>query len=358
MPSIIDCIISIIPSATLEEWAKGLDYLYLYPIYSSIVAGIIFWFIFSFLPEKRRKKSFGVGVLNDLLTLNNQVFGVFDFLLRHRDHSPSFFQDKIHACSLTEEDFCLALQNKVISQAYLYDPLIANQMLIVGVELFKKASEIDAVINRLYSFNYFLSSEEVTLLRNMHEKIHRYLPYIESNYNKRDGHFPIDPSISFMTKSLLELQDDFREFRKLIFKNKLPERNFLIQKISRLFNLGRYKACIEECKLAIKKFPSDSSLYSSFMIRCYYFLNKKKVAYQLLKQFLQMNTDLISHRSNLYPLLSDQTIENLILEKTSLEAVNKMKQVVQSEDSDFKQFLSNNLKLKTYFSEKTASHLK
>lgn len=263
-----------IHSAPLEEWAKSLGYLYLYPIYSSIVAGFIFWFIFSFLPEKSRKRSFSIGIFNDLLALNNQVFSYFDFLLRHRDRSPSFFQDKIHACSLTEDDLCLALHNKVISTAYLNDPLIANQMLVVGDELIKKVAEMDLVIDRLYSFNYFLSSEEVTLLRNMHEKIHRYMPYIEGNLNRVDL-FPINPSISFMAKSLLELQDDFKEFRKIIFKNKLAERNFLMQKILRLFHLGSYKACIMECKHAIKKFPSDSNWYSLFMVRSYLFLNKK-----------------------------------------------------------------------------------
>lgn len=350
MQSIIDSITFTTPSVALEEWAKSLSYLYLYPIYSSIVAGFIFWFVFSFLPERRRKKSFGIGVLNDLLTLNNQVFSFFDFLLRHRDHSPSFFQDKIHACSLSEEEFCLALQNKVISETYLNDPRIASQMLVVGNELIKKVAEIDVVIDRLYSFNYFLNSEEVSLLRNMHEKIHRYIPYIESNLSRVDL-FPINPSISFMAKSLMELQDDFRELRKIVFKNKLAERNFMIHKVLRLFHLGNYKACIVECKHAMQKFPLDSSLFRLFTIRCYIFLNKKNIAYQLLKQFLLTDADLISHRNNLNPLLSDQAIENLILERNSLEALNKMKQVVQGEDSIFKEFLTNNLKLRTYFAE-------
>jgi hypothetical protein len=185
----------------------------------------------------------------------------------------------------------------------------------------------------------------------MHEKIHRYMPYVESNLSRADG-FPINPSISFMSKSLLELQDDFRELRKIVFKNKLAERNFLIRKILRLFHLGDYKACIVECKHAMQKFPLDSSLYRLFTIRCYIFLKKKNIAYQLLKQFLLTDADLISHRNNLYPLLSDQAIESLILERNSLEALNKMKQVVQSEDSVFKEFLANNLKLKMYFADK------
>lgn len=334
----------------------GNFYLYGYPVFSSIIAGFIFWIIFSYLPEKSRKKSFGVGVLNDLLTLNGQIFSYFDYLLRHRDRSPSFFQDKIHACSLTKEDISLALHNKIISSAHLSEPQLVNNMLEVKQDLIKKVSEMDIIINRLYSFNYFLSPEEVTLLRNIHEKIHRYIPYIELDVGK-DGLLPINPSISFMTTSLLELQDDFRKFRKIIFKNNLKERDFLIHKILRAFNTRSYKDCIKECKLGIKHFPSDSSLYNLFLVRCYYLMNKKKIAYLFLNDCLLSNNDLVSNRNNLYPLLTDPVVEDLIIKRTSLEALNNMKQVVQGEKLDFEQFLSNNEKLKKYFSDKITKTL-
>lgn len=329
----------------------GYFYLYWYPIVSSIFSGFIFWIIFSYLPEKSRKKSFGVGVLNDLLALNGQIFSYFDYLLRHRERSPSFFQDKIHACSLTLEDISLALHNKIISLDHLNDPQLNSQMLAVREELVKKVAEMDIIINRLYSFNYFLRSEEVALLRNIHGNIHCYLPYIELRAAE-DGLLPINPSISFMTNSLIELQDDFRNLRKLIFQNNLIERNFLIGKILRSFNIGNYKNCIKECKLGIKHFPSDSSLYNLFLVRCYYFLNKKKVAYRILKDFLFANKDIVSHRNNLYPLLFDPNIESLILQNTSLDALNNMKQVVESEQSDLEQFLSKNEKLKKHFAGK------
>lgn len=334
----------------------GSFYLYGYPVFSSIVAGFIFWIIFSHLPERNRKKSFGAGVLNDLLILNGQIFSYFDYLLRHRDRSPSFFQDKIHACLLTKDDISLALQNKIISQAHLSESQLAGNMLEVKQDLIKKVSEMDIIINRLYSFNYFLSSEVVTLLRNIHEKIHRYIPYIELDVDK-DGLLPIDPSISFMTTSLLELQDDFRKFREIIFKNNLKERYFLIHKILMAFNTGSYKNCIRECKLGIMHFPSDSSLYNLFLVRCYYFMSKKKIVYKLLNDYLHANSDLVSNRNNLYPLLTDPVVEDLIIKRTSLEALNNMKQVVQGEKSDFEQFLSNNEKLKKYFVDKVTKNL-
>lgn len=226
-------------------------------------------------------------------------------------------------------------------------------MLEVKQDLIKKVTEMDVIINRLYSFNYFLKPEEVTLLRNVHEKIHRYIPYIQLEVGK-DGLLPINPSISFMTESLLELQDDFRKFRTIIFKNNLKERDFLIIKILRAFNIGGYKDCIKGCKLGIKLFPSDSSLYNLFLVRCYYLTNKKKIAYQLLSDYLLVNNDLTSNRNNLYPLLQEPMIEDLIIKRTNTVALNNMKQIVQGEKLDFENFLSNNEKLKKYFADKIA----
>lgn len=331
----------------------GIYYLYIYPIVSSIVAGFIFWFVFSFLPERSRKKSFGVGITNDLIALNAQIFHYFDIFLRFQERTPSCFQDKIHSTSLTEEDLSIALQNKVISQAYLYDTSVSSRLLIIGDELTTMVTEINKIINRLYSFNYFLSSQEVTLLRNMHEKIHRYMPYIQSESNiNRVAPFPLNPSLAFMTEVLLGLQEDFRDFRRLIFKNKLIERSYVIQKIQWLFYMGKYKDCINECNLWISRFPFDSSLQSMYLIRCHFCLNNKNVAYSLLNKFLESNTDLISYRNNLYPLLSDSTAFELISNKTSYESILEMKRIVENENLIMKQFVSSNMELKNYFSEK------
>ena len=348
----IDLITSIPLSATQVEWTTGFGYLYLYPIFSSIFAGLIFWYIFSYQPDKRRKKNFGVGVLNDLLILNNQLFGYFSSLLKHSDRCPQLFQNKLHGCSLTAEDVGLALYNKVISPAYLNDPLIANQMVIVGNSLIKQVFEIDVVINRLYSFNYFLNSEEVTLLRSMHEKIHRYIPYIQMNLGRNDL-TPINPSISFMTESLMELQDDFRIFRKSIFKNKLQVRDFILNKIRMLFNTGNYKACIKECKDSIERLPCESCLSNLFIIKSYFSLNKKKIAYKLFERFLLTNVDLMGNRRDLYPLLSDQTIVDLVLATSGVEILNRIKEMVRVEDSNVNKALSENRKLKTYFEQKS-----
>lgn len=322
------------------------EYLYLYPIFCSIIAGIMFWYIFSYLPEKSRRKSFGVGVLNDLLALNQQVFGFYDFLMRHQDHSPSFFQNKIQSSTLAKDEISTALQNKLISKYYLTRLQNPNDFLIVGEELVKKVTEIDVVINRLYSFNYYLSPTEVSLIRNIHEKVHRYIPYIQSNLDRGKVEFiPINPSISFMTVSLIELQNDFREFRSLIFKNKLIDRDFIVHKVLWLFNSEKYKECVKECKAWTSKLPLDSSLFDMFLIRSYHCLNNKKMAYEILDKVLLKDVDLVSHRSSYYPLIADPIIHQKILSKCGAESILKMNQIVESEKLQMDQAICKNQEL-------------
>ena len=328
-------------------------YLYLYPIVSSIVAGLIFWLIFSFLPDRNRKKSFGIGINNDLFTLNNQIFGYFDFFLRFQENSPSCFQDKIHSSSLTEEDLNTTLQNKIISKVYLQEIPDSRQMLVVGNKLISMVAEIDKTIDRLFSFNYFLSSREVMLLRNIHENIHRYMPYIQLDSNiHRTPPFPVDLSLAFMTRVLLDLQDNFRNLRKIIFNTARTESDQVIQKIQWQFYSGNYKYCIKECNIWINKFPFDSSLQSMYLIRCNFFLHRKNVAYTLLSKFLENNNDIVAHRTNLYPLLSDPIVCELISKKTSYKRLQEMKIMVENENLITKKFISSNMELKSYYRER------
>lgn len=317
------------------------------------MAGLIFWLIFSFLPDRKRKRSFAAGISNDLFILNNQLFEYFDFFLRFQENSPSYFQDKIHSSSLTEEDLNIALQNKIINQAYLQEIPAPRQVVIVGNKLTTMVAEINKIIDRLYAFNYFLSSQEVSLLRNIHEKIHRYMPYIQLDNNaNRVPPFPVDLSLAFMTRVLLDLQDNFRDLRKIIFKKEWIESNQVVQKIQWLFYSGNYKYCIKECNSWIDKFPFDSSLQYAYLIRCNFFMKRNNVAYALLAKFLDNHNDIVSYRNNLYPLLSDPIVCDLISKKATYERLQEMKNIVENENLIMKKSVSSNTELKTFYRER------
>jgi len=325
---------------------------YLYPVFSSIVAATIFWILFAYIPERAKKRGFGVGITNDLLILNSHIFGYFDFFLKFHKHSPSVFQDKIHSSTLSRDDLNVALQNKVIIPIQLSNAAIQAKLIAVGVDLMKMVASIDEVINRLYAFNYFLSSKEVALLRNIYEKIHRYIPYIEMSIiesHRRDAHpLPVNPSLTFMAEVLLELQEDFRQLRSIVFSNRSTERSYVVSKIQWQFYSGQHKACAKECRRAIRAFPADSSLQTLYLIRCCLSLNQKSLAYLLLNDFVKSNANYISHRDLLYPLLSDP-IALEIMQKRGNDQLTAMKQLCENEVLKTKQCISSNEEIRKYF---------
>ena len=94
---------------SLYKWAEQSNILL--PILLSVVAAIIFWLVFSHIPEQKRRKKLRPIVELALFDTYKKLFSLFDLVMRHSSHSPSFFQSQIRAGNLSEEDIKLGLQN-------------------------------------------------------------------------------------------------------------------------------------------------------------------------------------------------------------------------------------------------------
>jgi hypothetical protein len=325
-------------------------YLYVYPIVSSIFAGFIFWFIFSYLPERSRKKNFGIGIADDLIKLNGILFGYFDLFLKDAKHSPSRFQDKIHSCTLEKEEVELLLQNKILNSSYNFYPQISDRLIQVGGEILNARTEIDEVIKRLYSFNLYISPSIIALLRRIHEKVFRYSA--ESHAVTLIGKIeyrPVDPSLSYMSALLIELQHDYRTLRLAVFEEKIFERDYVIGKIQAHFHSFRYKECIALCSKWISKFPFDAELHMTYTARSLFSLGRNNDGYAMLELLLSRNADLVSHRDFFYSILSDPVAHQILLKRRPLEKVEEMKKISESEAFQEKTLLASNAELKKYY---------
>lgn len=325
-------------------------YLYLYPIVSSIFAGFIFWIVFSYLPEQSRQKKFGFGVTDDLIKLNGLLFGYFDLFLRNVKHSPSRFQEKIHSCTLTKEEIELLLQNKILNSSYDFHSHISNRLIQVGEEISRLRSEIDEVIKRLYSFNLYISPEVIALLRKIQGKVFRYS--VESQAATLIGNIeyrPADPSLSYMSAMLAELQEDYRMLRQKIFEKKIFERDYVIGKIQAYFHSRRYKECIALCSKWIAEFPFDAELHMTYKARSLFALGCNNDGYAMLDLLLSQNADIVSHRHFFYPILSDPVAHQILLKMRPLEKIEEMKKISESEALQEKSLLASNAELRKYY---------
>ncbi|MBX3652705.1 MAG: hypothetical protein KF686_00865 [Ramlibacter sp.] len=325
-------------------------YLYIYPILSSVVAGFIFWIVFSLLPDRQRRSAFSLGISYDFERLDAQIFGYLDAFMSSQKREPSFLQKKIHACELTREEVLVALQNKVIAFNNLPPGIQSEQFLEMGAYSVKVASEIDITINRLYAFTYFLTGNQVALLRNLQQKVHRYVPYFELKLGTEDNWISVDPSLSFMATVLLEIQDDFRQLRKLLYSRSLENEQFKLNKILYLFHSGQFKKCIKECKRVKKRGFANTSLQRGFLVYSLLKIGKNTHAYMELRELLNLNKDLIGHRSIFSQILKDREAYEIVLSATSQRAIDDMNRLVESEAQREIQFFQSNSELRRQFS--------
>ncbi|MGZ5008003.1 MAG: hypothetical protein ACXWE9_02645 [Methylobacter sp.] len=155
-----------------------------------------------------------------------------------------------------------------------------------------------------------------------------------------------------MSKVLVELQDNYRELRKIIFKKNLSERTFVITKIQACFYTGEYKKCISICSKWISMFPFDADLQIVYKAKSLLALGRKNDGYAMIELLLSKNTDVVSQRDFFYPLLSDSVAYGILLKKVSNEKIEEMKGISESENLQEKALLASNAELKKYFASK------
>ena len=285
--------------------------------------------------------------------MNQKLFHYFDIFMKYQKHSPSRFQHKIHSCTLSEEDINISLQNKVLNEGYLFDKKISNRLLIIGDEISETVDQIDEIIKRLYSFNLFLPSNVIQILRDIHEKLFRYTPNMVATTVVNGMPLqPVNPSISYMTKVLIELQNDYKKLRQYVFKNQIIERQFVISKMQYFFYQNDFKNCVKVCKRWIKRHPYDSELQLSYLIRSYLCMGKKNLAYKMLETLLDKKPNLVSSRNTFHSLLSDPTALSLIHKRYNQESIDEMNRVVNKEKTIEKALFASNTDLKRYYAEK------
>ncbi len=229
--------------ASFDAWAKESNILL--PILLSVVAAIVFWLAFSYVPEKKRCNKLRPIVELALFDTYKQLFYLFDLVMRHRSHSPSFFQSKIRAGNLSENDIKLGLQNKCLNESYLYDPNVKDALLVVGEEILDRTLDIDELANKVLSFHTYATAEELVLLEKIREKIRVY-DFGERHIKRPCGSTingkmfrPVDPSISYRYKNFFELYQLFCQLQKLVLNHRPLDRDRFLYKMQSLYHSGQ-----------------------------------------------------------------------------------------------------------------------
>jgi len=346
---------------SLDAWAKESNILL--PILLSVVAAIVFWLVFSYLPEQQRRKKLRPIVELALFDAYKQLFSLFDLVMRHSSHSPSFFQSKIRAGKLSEADIKLGLQNKCLNESYLYDPNVKDALLVVGEEILDRTLDIDELANKVLSFHTYATADELVLLEKIREKIRVY-DFGERHVKRPCGSTingrvlrPVDPSISYRHKNFFELYQLFCQLQKLVLNHRPLDRDRFLYKMQSLYYSGQYHSCSKLVRSEGTRFGKDSTLYRNYLALSERGLGRMKSFYKIIEDTYKSRPyggSLVSSRSLFQDLLGDNKLIEILAKFHSSAEISALRASVEQDQKHKEAFESANQALATHFRRQVA----
>ncbi len=341
----------------IQNPSRNVFWDFFYPILLSIIAAIPFWFIFSYYPEYKRKREIREKLDLEVYQIYNNLFFLFDIILKNNNYSPSDLQSKIRGEKLNRKDIENGLQNKCLNETFLYYPEIKPLLLSIGKSLYKNFQKVDRIIDKLFNFSMYLQPGEILLFENLRNKLNTYeLEDWETNAISVRGEMrvkSVNPSLSYMTNNFDEIYELYKQLQKLVFKNRFENRNIFISKIQYLFYNGQYEETIKIIKKESHKYPKDENFLNWHIFESLYKLDKKQEACKLLESLFELKANLISSRSFLKDYLEDEEIKILLNKYYSEEDINELEKVIKKETKREKVFIENAKYLKEFYAKKS-----
>lgn len=347
---------------SFDTWAEQSNILL--PILLSVVAAIVFWLVFSYLPERKRRKKLRPIVELALFDAYKKLFSLFDLVMRHSSHSPSFFQSKIRAGNLSEDDIQLGLQNKCLNESYLYDPRVKDALLVVGEEILDRTLDIDELATKVLSVHTYATAEELVLLEKIREKIRVY-HFGKRNIEKHCGTKvngqllrPVDPSISYRHSNFFELYELFCHLQKLVLNHRPLDRERFIYKMQWLYHSGQYRLCVKLIQSQGGRFKKDSTLYKNYLALSERRRGRMKAFYKIIEDTYKSRPyggSLVSSRSTLKELLGDKKLLEILAQSHSSEEISALRESAKQDSKNKEAFENENQVLAKYFREQAIS---
>ena len=344
----------------LDVWAKQSNILL--PILLSVIAAVIFWMAFSYLPEQKRRKKLRPIIELTLFDSYKKLFSLFDLIMSHSLHNPSLFQAKIRSGNLSEDDIQLGLQNKCLNESYLYDPHSKNSLLVVGEEILERSLSIDDLCNKVLVFHTYATAEELVLLERIREKIRAY--HFGERHVKKvcditiGGQVlrPFDPSLNYRRRNFYDLYELFLLLQKLVLNQKQLDRDRFTCKMQWLYYSGQYHLCAKFIKSQKGRFEKDSTLSQNYLALSERKKGNMKVFYTIIENTYKTRPyggALISSRSMLEELLDDKKLIEILSQFHSADEISALVEAVK-QDSEYKERFKNaNQSLATYIRVKS-----
>ena len=341
-------------------WSK--NSLFVYPLILSLMSALIFWISFSYIPNRNRKNKLRPVLELDVFQIYNNLFSLFDLIMKHNVNNPSSYQSEIRGDLLTRADIELGLQNKCLNESYLFDSDINQNLMVIGEKLYEHSKNIDILVTKVLNLSQYVSPEEIILLEQIRQEVQKY-DYSEKNVQKNaisiigtQKLYPMVPVLYYRKNNFYDLYQLYIKLQNIIFTEySYFARNIYLFKIQFLYSSGQYSKCKTFITKHKKKFEKDLIFYKNYYALCEYKLGNKKQFYTLIEELYKnrpYNGSLVSSRSTLKHFLKDAKVMEILARYHSKDEINMLKETIKKENKIHENFTKTNKSLLEYFMEK------
>ena len=142
-------------------------------IITSLIASIIFWLVFSLIPERRRYNKVRPKVEFDIYEIFLSLRSFINIALIINEYGWMFSDRKIELGEVTKDDFNIWLQNKCLNSSYKFDEM-GSKMLEVGDDLESTSNRIVEKLETCATYYSFMTADEILLLRKISARVKSY----------------------------------------------------------------------------------------------------------------------------------------------------------------------------------------
>lgn len=303
-------------------------------IITSLIAAVIFWFVFNFIPNKCEQKKVKPMIDFNLYQIYFKLSFFLQIPFRPKMTHSMYSQNKFNNGLFTLEDFRLFLSTKCLSEDYQKIDEIAKHLLPIGDTLKKESQEILEMIQGTYVFNKYLSAEQIILCRKIADKLSMHS--FDLKAFEKDGNLilhPVDPTLKYMSKMFFELYQLYLQLQDMLINETTNSDEFgnvhmilVRRKMDILYCQKQYD------KIASKTKRNDDSFLRSLHFRALLHLNKTREAIEEIMMYLKEDKEKLIYLRGIFSEFVDNPIvTDALIKARSAEEYQEMVECLQDE---------------------------
>ena len=315
-------------------------------VVTSLIASVVFWLSFEGIPSYLRYRKMRPIVEDNLYWISFYLLMYLQCAVLHSRNTASYFQYRIRAGDISEEEYGMFLNTKCLNESYIFDES-SKGLLIVGDKLKKFSDLILCRVDNAYRYTQYTKTEEYFLLEEIVKRISRY-EYCDNASVNISGMVlrPKNPSIYYMHKTFKELNDLLLELNEKITHYRYLSRNETQKYADLVLRLRKGKHI---SNADIRKL--ERKYKYAFLFEKLYRKDREQSARYLEKYLYEEKNGLVDIRSGLEFIIDDKPFVEILKKVRGEKEVNDFYNIITNERNYRKKLYDEAKAIRKYYEQ-------